>query len=1064
MSRIFRSLFAKLHFKFLVRSIFVLTLGVATFETASFYQMSKMLRELTVQNVRVSVEQASNQIENELSQLSSDVEIIGSLPALESYYLNLKYGLDREAEEYLNSVITFFNNQSVRNPAYIGLKICDLNGGLLASQYISNEVTNDTLKTVCQLADHENNFLYPSQRFIEASENSSRPLFIYSQVIRRAQEQLGIIEVFYDLTDYFKHVDNTNINNSGYLAVVDLGSKPLSTNQPNRVAEINALKLSQFKTENNFTSLTLQPNKDIILYKNRLKSIDWRIIGVIDESEVFAPLFRQAKFAIWLIIAMIVTEVLFLSFFTKRLITTRINSLLEATKNILSGNYDLRVSEHSNDEISELSQSFNQMTNSLQEKISQLEIERHNLDESRQQLKNILDNSSAIVNIKNTTGEYRLVNNAFLDFFQLSESEIIGKTDFQLLDTQLAREFQKNDEIVIENNKPMSFEEDAVHADGNQHTFIAVKFPLKNKAGNIYAICSIATDITERKAEEKALQELNAKLSLSDAVIENIIEGIVITDPDFNIIDMNPAFERLFGYSRAELLGNKPSIIRSDYHDENFFDELYSSLQEKGNWHGEIWEKTKDGSVVPQLLTVTSIKDSEGKVTHYTGIYADITDLKETEAELQKLAHFDSLTGLPNRVLLEERTSQAILRAKRGNYNVTMLFIDLDNFKYINDTLGHDVGDELLKSLAERFNQLLRSTDTLARLGGDEFVLLLSQTHHPDDAGVIASKLKAAASQPFNINEHELYVSTSIGIAVFPDDALTTGGLLKCADMAMYAAKESGKNNFHFFSEKLNHAAVDRLRTEKALRAAIEDDALELYYQPQISPRDNSTIKVEALLRWRNQGEFVPPDLFVPIAEESGLIVVLGEWIVERAIKDLKVINQNCESPIGLSINLSARQFRHHDLAKTLASIVNKAGIAPSLVEFEITEGLLVDDFKLAEKILYEIRDFGFSIALDDFGKGYSSLSYLKYFPIDTLKLDRVFMTDLTNDQRTQAIVEASVSMGQALGMKVVCEGVETKSQFDFVKAIGDVSIQGYYCSRALPVEELIRFITKAVA
>jgi len=1053
----FASVFGKLHFKFLIRSIFVLVIGVVGFEAMTFYQMSEMIRDLTLKNMRSSVEVAASKIDDELSRLKTDLEIISSLPALEAFYLNLEYGLESEARQYKSSLESFFNRQSSRNNAYVAFRICDRNQNTL-SLYSKKQALQSNITNHPCFSDQATF----SQKYMSSHQLSSKPILINSQKIFRDNQVIGTIEIFFDLSAYFALVESYPIYESGFLSVIDSNGLSLSTSDKKR---LDLQRLAQsFQNANNQSHPLFSissANEKIIVYRSRLNEIDWSIFAFVFEDEIFAPLYFQIKLTILLIAAMIVTEILFLSFFTKRLITNRINLLVNATRSILAGNYELRLSEKGDDEISELSASFNRMTGSLEEQLFKLKIERENLSKSKQQLQDIIDNSSAIISIKDIEGKYLLINNAYKDFMKISNEQVIGKTDHEIHDQSKADLFRKNDQEVLKTGKSLHFEEESRDYQGNKVTFITVKFPLTDSNGNVYGTCGIATDISTRIAEEQALQKLNAKLTLSNTVLENIIEGVVITDATFSIIDINPAFVQLFGYRREELIGQKPSILRSEIHDQNFFDELYQTLEVQGNWHGEIWEKTKNGAVLPQLLTVTSLRNADGEITHYAGIYSDITDLKQTEAELQKLAHFDSLTGLANRLLLEERTSQAILRAQRSDHKVTMLFIDLDNFKYINDTLGHDIGDRLLKLVAKRFGDLLRDTDTLARLGGDEFVVLLAKTVHADDARIIASKIKAAGSLPFQVDEHELYISTSIGIAVYPDDAESTNGLLKCADMAMYAAKDTGKNNFQFFSAKLNHAAVDRLKTEKALRAAITNDELELYYQPQVNVQKDSTIKAEALLRWQHDGQFIPPDLFIPIAEESGFIVVLGEWIVAQAIRDLNRINQNRKNKISISINLSARQFRHHDLAQKLHQIVADAGVSPQLIEFEVTEGLLIDDFKLAETILHEIRQLGFTIALDDFGKGYSSLSYLKHFPIDTLKLDRTFMGDVIADPRTQAIIKAAVELGQALGMQVVFEGVETEEQYQFVKSIGDVNVQGYYCSKVLPVPEFIDYLER---
>ncbi|MGX5200868.1 EAL domain-containing protein [Aliikangiella sp. IMCC44632] len=1042
--------FSRLRVKFLARSILVLIIGVVGFEAITLYQMSNMIKELTIKDARTTLNDISVKFNAELFQLNQSIATIQTLPALEGYLLNMDYGLENEADQYKQALADFFKQQATRNQEFMLFNVCNTDSDLLFGYSVNNQ--HQSFDKNCSSVDKNESIV---TRYEKIKQNT---FLVSTAKIFRKEQFLGVLETYYDLTPYLKKLTHSYTNQTGAIVVLDSKNIPITPIAEKAFASIiNSAAISQMDYEK-----SNQVGKHLI-YLQRLEKIDWSIIALLNKETIFAPLYAQINFAILTIICLVIFEIIFLNFFTRSLITRRINKLLSATKSILQGNYSAQLDDDGNDEISRLNQSFNHMSRSLQTQLSQLESEQTELKKSQHLLQNIIDNSSAIVSIKNTQGEFILVNHIFCQHIGKTPADVIGKTDFELFSQKQAKQFSENDRHVIETKQPTNFEENSSDKDGNQHTFLVIKFPLFDGDGKVYAIAGISTDITKRKEEELKLQETIARLTLSNKVIENIDEGIVVTDSEFNIIDANPALTKIFGYSKSEMLGSKPEIFRSGAHDNDFFKRLYERLETRGSWHGEIIEKTKSGETIPQLLTVTSIKDKDGKITNYAGIYSDISELKQTEAKLQKMAHYDALTNLPNRTLLEERTSQAILDAKRNGHKVTMLFIDLDNFKYINDTLGHDVGDKLLIEVAKRFKENLRDTDSLARLGGDEFVVLLSKTTHSEDATIIATKLKAAGSLAFSVDEHELFISTSIGISVYPDDAQNTTELLKSADMAMYAAKESGKNNFHFYSSELNHAAIDRLRIEKDLRKAIRNNELQLYYQPQIATKNNQVVKVEALIRWQKEDlSFVPPDLFIPVAEESGIIVSLGEWIVAKATRDIAELNSQLDTPMALSVNLSARQFRHHGLAETLRKIVANEGVNPKLIEFEITEGLLVEDFKLAEKILTEIKALDFSIALDDFGKGYSSLSYLKHFPIDTLKLDKVFMSDIESDKRNQAIVTAAATLGFALDMTIVCEGIETKQQYDFVSSIGDIFVQGYYCSKALPIEQLKAY-TEAV-
>ena len=1054
---------SKLQNKFLIRSIFVLVVGVTTFEAISFYKMSSMASELSLENMRSSVRVASTRIDDEVARLKTDLEIISKLPALRELFLSAGYGLASEAEQYKKQLSAFFDSQRVRNSAYFGFRICDNSNQQLVNYFPSTVRPNTTIEagyranSSCKGEKDEEVSYYP------ISKENPFPVLSFNKAIYRGQTYLGQVEIQFNLTQYFSMVESYPLYDSGFLVIADEVGQPISSTKHNSKELQAMINLSRtvLNRENQTPSFTSSNNEELIVYLSDLKNINWTIVAFVFKDEIFAPLYSQIKLAVLIIFVMIFTEAAFINFFTRRLITERIEDLVSATSDILKGRFKSRINVKGNDEIAELSFQFNQMSLSLDEKIKALHSEKEKVSQSENQLKGIIDNSSALINIKDKEGVYKMVNSAFAEYCECRKSDIVGKTDFDLFDEELAKIFRKNDELVLNTHSPIQFEERAFNNKGDDNTFVTVKFPLFDEKGNIYATCGISTDITERINKEKALKELNDKLTLSNTLLESIEEGVVITDADFNIVDLNPALESLFGYTRKELLGNKPSIFRSNVHPQSFFDALYKSLEVKGSWHGEIWECTKFGENIPQLLTVTCMRDDDGEVTHYAGIYSDISDLKKTQDKLQKLAHFDSLTGLANRVLLEERTSQAILLAQREGYKVAMLFIDLDNFKYINDTLGHDIGDELLKQAAKRFQNVIRDTDTLARQGGDEFVVLLSKTTHSNDAHVIAEKIREVGSEPFRIAQQDLYITTSIGIAVFPDDAKDTSGLLKCSDMAMYAAKDSGKNSFQFYSDELNHSAIDRLKIERALREALEKDELLVYFQPQIDAGTKRIEKFEALLRWpQEKGHFIPPDLFIPIAEESGLIVKLGEWVINKSLSAIKELNQLTGGNYIISINLSARQFRHYDLADNLKSLTKQHQISPTRVEFEVTESLLVEDYKLAEKILSEIKSFGFKLALDDFGTGYSSMSYLKHFPLDTLKLDKIFMQDLTKDARNQAIVSASVEMGKALGMSVVCEGVETEEQFKFIQSLIGVKVQGYYFAKPLPLEELKHLIS----
>lgn len=588
-------------------------------------------------------------------------------------------------------------------------------------------------------------------------------------------------------------------------------------------------------------------------------------------------------------------------------------------------------------------------------------------------------------------------------------------------------------------------------------------------------INQITTQLEKRVAERTfELSKVNAELStkiyelhmaagkqrLFEKIFEQTHEAIIITDNREKIIDVNQAYLKATGFSREDLLNRSPRIGKSDRHSKAFYRDMWETIKTTGQWSGEIWDRRKSGEIYPKLLNISAVSDRQGKTTHYVGIFSDITDLKATEKKLESLAYYDPLTRLPNRVLFQILLRKQIEAAARSGSLFAVMYLDLDRFKYVNDTYGHSMGDLLLKQVAQRLSDCVRKADTVARLGGDEFVVLLRDIDKPESAAGIAGKIIDDVTRPIRIRDKEVVVGASIGISLYPSDGSDMESLMKNADMAMYQVKESGRNHYQFFEKKMNQKFTQRVSLEKALRNALEKEEFVLHYQPRVSTVTGTICGAEALIRWnRDGGRMVPPDLFIPIAEETGLINPIGEWVIKTACRQCKTWQEMCGHSFSLSVNLSMKQFLHHDLEQMIVNSLKETGLEPSGLDLEITESSAAVDMGQTVTILKRLNALGITLSIDDFGTGYSSLSYLKQFPIQNLKVDRSFVLDILTDRDAASIAQAIVALGHSLGLSVVAEGVETRRQLAFFQQIMCDECQGFFFHPPLPEAEFTKLL-----
>ena len=558
-----------------------------------------------------------------------------------------------------------------------------------------------------------------------------------------------------------------------------------------------------------------------------------------------------------------------------------------------------------------------------------------------------------------------------------------------------------------------------------------------------------------------AIERKNAELQLQlvAKVFEQGNEVIMITDSHGCLMRVNDAFLQTTGYTEAEALGRSPSMLSSGRHDKDFYRIMWDSLLSQGHWQGEIWNRRKDGSVYPEWLSISTLRDGGGTVTNYIAIATDISKSKEDEAHIRQLADFDPLTGLPNRRLLQDRVQTALSHAQRNHESLAIMFLDLDRFKNVNDSLGHQVGDELLVQVAQRLKAALREQDTVCRLGGDEFVILCSDTD-ASGAAHVASKLMEATSPRYLIQQQELAITFSIGIALFPADGDTFEELSMRADTAMYRAKQTGRNAYRFFTTEMQAQSTRALQLENALSRALEHKQLHLVYQPQVSLRDGRVVGAEALLRWTHPTlGHVSPAEFIPVAEDSGLILPIGEWVLRTAARQLQVWQAAGLSMPLVAVNLSAVQFRQANLPDLVSTILDEVGLPPQCLELELTESVAMGDPVGAITIMDELHRRGVRMSIDDFGTGYSSLSYLKRFQVYKLKIDQSFVRDITDDPDDKAIVGAIIGLARSLGFQTIAEGVETPGQLEFLREQGCDEVQGYFFSKPLASLDFEAFV-----
>jgi diguanylate cyclase (GGDEF)-like protein/PAS domain S-box-containing protein len=666
---------------------------------------------------------------------------------------------------------------------------------------------------------------------------------------------------------------------------------------------------------------------------------------------------------------------------------------------------------------------------------------------SEQELSNILESMQDTYYRTDAEGVITRASASVVRLLGYEPEEVVGRRLADLYVDPAQRE--KFLQALRDNGgKVQSFESELRHKNGSVVWVWSNAQYFYDQQGNVAGVEGTARDVSARRQAEVWMRKLSSAL-------EQTADSVMVTDRDGFIEFVNPAFEAVTGFAPEEVLGKTPAILRSGRHDEDFYEHLWETILAGDVFQEVFVNRRKDGTLFYEEKTITPLKDGQGRVSHFVSTGKDISERMQTQERLQFLAHHDVLTELPNRALFTDRLEHALARSRGREYVVAVLFLDLDRFKIINDTLGHDFGDQALRALSGRLRTCVREGDTVARLGGDEFAVIIEDVQSADNVAPVAYKILEALSKPLDLEGRELFVTTSIGISLFPSDGDDARTLLRHADIAMYKAKELGRNTYRFYAEDMSVQALERLSVETNLRRALEREEFVLHYQPQVDLRTGSMVGVEALLRWQHpERGLVPPREFIPVLEETGLILPVGEWVLRTACSQARGWTK--DGPLQrLAVNLSSRQFHAPGMLQMVVQILDETGMDSRNLELEITESILVQHSQEIMDTFQALADLGIRVAIDDFGTGYSSLSYLKRFSIDTLKIDRAFIRDITEDPDDAAIVQAIIAMAKRLNIQVVAEGVETERQLAFLGEQGCAMVQGFLFSKPVPADQL---------
>lgn len=824
--------------------------------------------------------------------------------------------------------------------------------------------------------------------------------------------------------------------NLTYIMVLDLTGQVLAHNDPSKIGlyltdlpqRIDAPALLR-------TTSMLDVIGPIMLGQNQ---VGWVRLG-LDRQPFIAELAHIKQSGLFYVLIAVGLSV-FLVVLASRILTRRLYAIQKVADAVQTGDADVRVALSGTDEAARLAKQFNVMLDSLNQR--------------EQQLRSFYDLNLLGLTITSPDKGWLRINHYLCNMLEYSEQELRGLNWAQLTHPDdLAADVEQFDRLLANEIDGYSLEKRFVSRTGKIIPSRVVVRCVRKPNHEVDYVTAMVEDITDRKKTER---EIGIAATIFDSQ-----QCMLVSDANELILRVNSAFTRITGYSQEEVVGQNPSLLKSGKHDASFYDAMWESINNQGMWEGEIWNRRKSGEIYPEYLNITAVKDNNGLVTNYVATFTDITQIKAAEIEIRNLAFYDPLTNLPNRRLLSDRLKQAISSSNRNGKSAALLFLDLDNFKALNDTLGHDIGDLLLEQVAERLKSCVRERDTVARLGGDEFVIMLEElSEHAIEAAekteFIANKIMTTLNQPYQLAQHPYNNTPSIGIVLFNGKKPQLHeDLLKQADIAMYQAKKAGRNGICFFDPKMQENITARVLLESDLRNAIADKQFRLFYQVQIDHTGNIN-GAEALLRWQHPKRgWLAPAEFISLAEETGLILPIGQWVMDTACSLIKAwqVNETTKHLI-LSINVSAKQFQQADFVAKVEAALQSHAIEPGRLKLELTESMLLSDVEDTITKMTALNSIGICFSLDDFGTGYSSLQYLKRLPLHQLKIDQSFVRDIAIDISDQAIVRTIIAMAQTLNLTVIAEGVETEEQRQFLMDNGCTHFQGYLFGKPMPIEQ----------
>lgn len=660
----------------------------------------------------------------------------------------------------------------------------------------------------------------------------------------------------------------------------------------------------------------------------------------------------------------------------------------------------------------------------------------------------ILNTTGALIIVLDPDGRITSFNQACEKTTGYSEAEIRGRSYLDLLTTDERKSVKTVFKSLKAGDFPNQFTNDWVTKNKERRTITWANTVLLDSNGEILNIIGTGIDITEQKQAEHELE-------LIASVFDNTSEAIVITDSQYQVLRVNEAFTKITGFTTTDVVGKTPAVWRSYTHDKSFYQRMDSSLQNEGHWRGEIVNRRKNGEVFPTWQNITSIRNTQGEIIQYISILSDISKQKDTEKHIQHLHYYTELTNLPNRDLFNQLCEVAVVRAKDEKRKLSLIAVNLDQFKHINDSFGHPAGDQLIKMVAKRLENALPEHDTLSHFWGDEFAILAEGIRDSQDAFNLSQELHEVLKEPFHVNNHEIRLTTSIGLTLFPDDGEDVTSLIRNMVTAVNHAKNQGRNNIQFYTRELTESALQRVTLGNELQRAIEQNELVLFYQPQYSLKTGKMIGAEALIRWQHpEHGMIPPFKFIPVAEENGLIIPMGEWVLKNACQQMRTWLDQDSSMERICVNVSGQQMQQEELVGCVENVLHETGLKPSQLELEITESFIMKQTETVIKTLDGLKQLGVFLSIDDFGTGYSSLSYLKRLPVHKLKIDRSFISDIPSNTNDEVIAKAVLALGQSLQLEVIAEGVETKEQQEFLRKLNCDAVQGYLYSQPVPAEK----------